>query len=123
MYLLDLISSIEIKIKDRVYNKNQINNLKKKIIYLDDKLLDSEGWRLVYSYCTNNLSDNNNENKDIVKMYNYKFSNYKNYGSFKKFNFITKRMYNSKLTISKIKNELISKINCNSNNLNDWDIL
>ena len=56
-------------------------------------------------------------------MYNYKFSNYKNYGSFKKFDFITKRMYNSKLRISKIKNELLSKINNNSNKLNDWNIL
>jgi hypothetical protein len=123
MYLLNLINSIELKINDRVYDKNQINDLRKKIIYLDDKLLDSEGWSLVYKYCTINLSDNNKENKDIVKMYNYKFSNYKNYGNFKKFNFITKRMYNSKLRISKIKNELLSKKNTRSNKLNDWDIL
>ena len=30
MYLLDLINSIELKLNDRVYNKNQINDLRKK---------------------------------------------------------------------------------------------
>ena len=119
LYLLDIINKINILINNKMKDeKKLLLELKDNVIWLNPKNLDSNGWKLIYDYCTIYFDNGDDISNKVKVLYNKYFNNYKNYDNFKKFNYITKRMYNSKIRSNKFKNELLNKVNNT-----DWDII